>query len=95
MGGIVSILDLLCGLEKQMKSRSHSEKPKLGLPKTSDEKKNEQMQILLSFRQLKFSCPRADEKCVTRCPVCSCLLDHFAGEPAKPASGSRRMENNM
>ncbi len=60
-----------------------------------DENKNEQIQILLSFPWLKFSCPRADEKCVTLCPVCSCLLGHFAREPGKPASGSRRMENNM
>lgn len=49
MGGIVSILDLLYGLEKQLKSRSHSEIPKLGLPKMFDENKNEQIQILLSF----------------------------------------------
>lgn len=51
------------------------------------------MKILSSFHRLKFSCLKNGWKVCHS--VCSCLLGHFAGESAKPASGSRRMENNM
>lgn len=57
MGGIVHTLHLL--LESGKNSRKAGHKRKLGPPKMHDEKKNEQMQILLSFRQLIFSCPES------------------------------------
>lgn len=42
-------------------------------------------EIRCKFYNVSFlSCLKVHEKCVT-CPVCSCLLGHFAGEPAQLA----------
>lgn len=95
MGGIVSIFDLLFWSGKQLKSLLHSEDLKLDFPKKgSINRKMIRCKVCQVFINSNLAVQEW-MKIVSLSVLCSSLLGHFAAETAKPASGSRRMENNM